>query len=177
MTHGVTETTSNLVYRNQSGALNESFSDIFGVLINNWYPNEPNPITAWNWEIGPGLGSNNLPLRDMSDPTRTNDPDHMDDYLHTVRDNGGVHTNSNIHNKAAYNVLTAVDANGDNVFTPMEVAILYYYTLMRLHRTADFLDTLRVLKSVTSTYFSGNLQQQSEKRQAIEDAYQSVGIK
>ncbi len=104
LTHGVTESTSNLVYQDQSGALNESFSDIFGIMINNWYPNQPNSIGKWNWEIGPNLGGNGVPLRDMSDPKRTNDPDHMNDYLNTSDDYGGVHTNSNIHNKAAYNV-------------------------------------------------------------------------
>jgi hypothetical protein len=41
----------------------------------------------------------------MSDPKRTGDPDHMKDYLKTTKDSGGVHTNSNIHNNAAYNVL------------------------------------------------------------------------
>lgn len=43
LTHGVTQTTSNLIYRRLPGALNESFSDIFGVIIANWYPNDPSP--------------------------------------------------------------------------------------------------------------------------------------
>ena len=176
LTHGVTETTSNLVYKNQSGALNESFSDIFGIMIKNWYPNKPNPVSAWDWELGSGLGPGGLPLRDMRDPTRTGDPDHMNDYLFTSGDNGGVHTNSNIHNKAAYNLITLKDNAGNPVFQPQEAAILYYLTLARLTRLADFSDCLRTLLSVASTYYSGNSQVQQEKRAAITRAYQDVGI-
>ena len=47
LTHGVTETSSKLIYRRLSGALNESYSDIFGVIIANWYPGAPQPIQTW----------------------------------------------------------------------------------------------------------------------------------
>jgi Zn-dependent metalloprotease len=176
LTHGVTETTSNLVYRNQSGALNESFSDIFGVMINNWYPNEPNSIDSWNWEIGPNLRGGGLPLRDMSNPQRTNHPDHMSKYVNTTRDNGGVHTNSNIHNKAAYNLLTSKDVSGQYVFTPVDVAILYYLTLTRLSRMATFSDCLRTLKSVAAIYYSGDTAVRDARVAAIDTAYAAVGI-
>src|SRR5579863_1788754 len=135
LAHGVTEFTADLSYLRQSGALNESFSDIFGIIIRNWDRTQPDTggdITKWCWEIGAGLGRGSLPLRDMRDPTRTGDPDHMNNYCNTSADNGGVHTNSNIHNKAAYNVLTAKDQAGTTIFTPQEVAILYYLTLSRL---------------------------------------------
>ena len=59
LTHGITERTAKLVYRGQPGALNESFSDIFGVIIRNWYEVGPNSRVAdRNWEIGSGLGKN-----------------------------------------------------------------------------------------------------------------------
>jgi Zn-dependent metalloprotease len=51
LTHGVTEYTSNLIYRNQSGALNESFSDIFGVIIKNWYFRDQNSVANWDWDL------------------------------------------------------------------------------------------------------------------------------
>ncbi len=179
LTHGVTETTSNLVYRDESGALNESFSDTFGVIINNWYPNEPNAITGWDWEIGSGLGAGGLPLRDMSDPKRTGDPDKYSNrkYIGTNTDNGGVHINSNIHNKAAYNLLTSTDSAGAYHFPPKVAALLYYLTLVRLTRIATFSDCLRVLKSVARTYYSGNTVEQTEKIKAIEDAYDAVEIR
>ena len=176
LTHGVTETTSNLVYRDLPGALNESFSDIFGVIINNWYPGEPNSASGWNWEIGGGLGASGGPLRDLRDPARTGQPIHMNAYVPIIRDNGGVHLYSGIHNKAAYNVLTAVDAQGADVFDPREAALLYYLTLTRLTRMSDFSDCLRVLKSVIGTLHAGDPARVAAKRQAVTDAYRNVGI-
>jgi len=178
LSHGITESTSDLVYRDEPGALNESFSDIFGVMIANWYPGEPNPLSGWRWEIGAGLASGGGPLRDMSDPRRTGDPDHWNDRKHlgTAVDNGGVHVNSNIHNKAAYNLLTATDATGNPVLTPEEIALLYYLTLTRLSRRATFKDCLRVLRSVAASYFRGNPNSAAAARRAIDDAYSAVGI-
>lgn len=177
LTHGVTEFSSNLVYKGQSGALNESFSDILGVIIRNWYDLGPNSdVKRWNWEIGAGLGRNGLPLRDFSDPARTGDPDHMNGYLDTINDNGGVHTNSNIHNKAAYNVLTAVDAQGQQVFTPQEVAILYYLCLTHLSSLATFSQALQQLVQVAATYYAGDQEERQRKIAHIRDAYNKVGI-
>ncbi|MHC1767227.1 MAG: M4 family metallopeptidase [Verrucomicrobiia bacterium] len=181
LTHGITERTANLVYRSQPGALNESFSDIFGVIIRNWYETGPNSnVSGWNWEIGSGLGENGLPLRDMKNPARCGYPDHMSQYRMLPEtwqgDWGGVHTNSNIHNKAAYNVLTAGDDSGNRVFEPREVAILYYLTLTRLDKLADFAKTLQVLVDVASTFYAGNPALRDQKIAAIKAAYAAVGI-
>jgi Zn-dependent metalloprotease len=177
LTHGVTEYTSGLVYQDQSGALNESFSDIFGIIINNWGRVGPDTdVGTWTWELGSGLGGEGLPLRDLSNPKRTDDPDHMDDYLSTSWDNGGVHTNSNIHNKAAYNVFTATDAQAQRVFPVREVAILYYLCLTRLNSLATFSKTLQVLVDVAETLYAGDLAEQQRKVDHIKEAYQKVGI-
>lgn len=177
LTHGVTQFTSDLVYKNQSGALSESFSDIFGVIINNWYKIGPDSdVSNWNWEIGPGLGLNGLPLRDMSDPKRIGDPEHMDDYLYTSNDNGGVHTNSNIHNKAAYNLLTVSDGYGAHVFMPREVAVLYYLCLSRLSSLATFSSVLETLVDVASVYYAGSQEERQRKIGHIRDSYLLVGI-
>jgi bacillolysin/neutral peptidase B len=179
LTHGITESTANLVYRDQSGALNESFSDIFGLIINNWdwtkTTTTGGDAAAWDWEIGKGLGNGGLPLRDMKNPTRTGDPDHMNKYVNTPFDSGGVHTNSNIHNKAAYNVLTAKDAQGQSMFTPRQVAIMFYYCLLRLDRMATFKQTRDAMLSVAKTFFSGDPALQ-QKVDAIGKAYADVGI-
>jgi Zn-dependent metalloprotease len=177
LTHGVTEHTSNLIYQGQSGALNESFSDILGVIINNWYVVGPDSdVTTWNWEIGPNWRGNNLPLRDLRDPTRIGDPAHMDDFLVTSSDFGGVHTNSSIHNKAAFNVLTAHDAAGNRIFSAREFAILYYLTLTRLNQQATFTKALQVLLDVTATMYAGDADVRQQKLAAIRHAYQAVGI-
>ncbi|MFC0298195.1 M4 family metallopeptidase [Geobacillus jurassicus] len=99
LTHAVTDYTAGLVYQNESGAINEAMSDIFGTLVE-FYANR-NP----DWEIGediytPGIAGD--ALRSMSDPAKYGDPDHYSKRYTGTQDNGGVHTNSGIVNKAAY---------------------------------------------------------------------------
>ncbi|WP_148668475.1 M4 family metallopeptidase, partial [Streptomyces sp. WAC05950] len=177
LTHGVIETSSNLVYQDQSGALNESLADTMGIIIANWYqaPDRDDVLT-WTWELGVGLGSNGLPLRDMSDPSRTGDPSHMSQYLHTTTDNGGVHSNSNIHNKAMHHLLTSVDAAGAPVLTVEEWALLVYLAFVRLLRLSGFADMRQALRDVTKTYLAGNTAARTGALAAVDDAYQSVGI-
>jgi Zn-dependent metalloprotease len=100
----------------------------------------------------------------------------MDDYKEMWRDNGGVHINSNIHNKAAYNLLTMGDDFGNRVFTPREVALFYYLTLVRLGPLAGFSKTLQALVDVASTYYSGDPIEMADKVGAIKRAYEAVGI-
>jgi Zn-dependent metalloprotease len=116
-----------------------------------------------------------LPLRDMRDPTRTGSPDHMSKYVDTTDDNGGVHINSNIHNKAAYNVMVSKQDDQHGVFTPREVAVLYYLALTRLDKIATFVQVRNALLSVAATYFSGHPKRQ-DKLDAITKAYADVGI-
>jgi len=175
LTHGVIEHTAGLIYKGESGALNESLCDIFAMIIGNWYRVGADSDPArWSWEFGPGLGSPGMPIRDLSDPRRTGDPDHMSHYLRTREDEGGVHTNSNIHNKAAYLLITGVDADGKVVISPREAAILYYMCLLRLPQRASFVRTLRGLVDVARSYFPPA--ERERKVAAIEAAYGRVGI-
>ncbi len=95
MTHAVTEYAAKLEYRWQSGALNESFSDIFAAMVD-----------RDDWLIGEDLP--NGPIRNMQDPTQFNHPGHTDDWRGMCGDNEGVHINSGIHNKAYVNVAEAI---------------------------------------------------------------------
>jgi Zn-dependent metalloprotease len=116
LSHGVTEDESQLQYFNQSGALNESMSDVFGSLIKQFVKNQT--ADQADWLIGAGLlaaGINGVALRSMKDPGSAFDdpllgkdpqPKHMDDFVHTFDDNGGVHINSGIPNHAFYQVAT-----------------------------------------------------------------------
>ena len=177
LTHGVTKYTSDLLYYGESGALNESFSDVFGIIISNWYNVGPDSdVAQWNWEIGAGLGRDGLPLRDFSNPKKKQDPDHMNNYDNTVYDNGGVHANSNIHNKAAYNLLTVKDDQGQRVFTAREVAVLYYLCLTRLGRLAKFSNALEELVNVAKTYYAGNEAERKKKIDYIRHSYSRVGV-
>ncbi len=99
LTHAVTDSTSDLVYQNESGALNEAISDIFGTLVE--YENGSNP----DFEIGEDIytpGTSGDALRSMSNPEKYGDPDHYSKRYTGTSDNGGVHTNSGIINKQAY---------------------------------------------------------------------------
>lgn len=118
MAHGVTEHSSGLVYSKQSGALNEHFSDVVGVLVRQYALG----LTADkdNWLIGPGLFTskvNGKALRDMLNPGQAYDdpklgkdpqPAHMKDIYTGWSDNGGVHINSGIPNRAFGLFATAV---------------------------------------------------------------------
>lgn len=98
LTHGVTNFTSNLLYSNQSGALNESFSDIFGVTVDFF----ARPGAA-NWLLGDACYTPGTPgdaIRSMSNPNSQTDPDtYLGTYWYTgTADAGGVHTNSGVQN-------------------------------------------------------------------------------
>ncbi|WP_335869430.1 M4 family metallopeptidase [Bacillus sp. 2205SS5-2] len=99
LTHAVTDTTADLVYQNESGAINEAMSDIFGTLVEFHANNNP------DWELGEDIytpGVANDALRSLSNPSKYNDPDHYSVRYTGTGDNGGVHINSGIVNKAAY---------------------------------------------------------------------------
>jgi len=100
LTHGVTQYTAGLVYSYQSGALNESYSDVMGAMVD-----------RDGWLMGEDVYTPHTPgdaLRSLSNPPQFGQPDHMNNYVNTSSDNGGVHTNSGIPNKAAYNVAAAI---------------------------------------------------------------------
>ncbi len=111
MMHGVTERTSNLTYSNESGAANESFSDINGTIVEYYvntitgYGGVQYPADLW---IGEDLYYTNNPssptrgIRNMADPHLEGDPCHYSERYTGTSDNGGVHTNSGIMNKVWY---------------------------------------------------------------------------
>ena len=110
LTHGVTGATARLEYHDQSGALNESISDVFGSLVKQRSLGQT--AAQADWLIGAGLlaaGINGVALRSMKAPGTAYDdpligkdpqPDHMSRYDSRTLDNGGVHINSGIPNKA-----------------------------------------------------------------------------
>jgi Zn-dependent metalloprotease len=178
LTHGVTETTSALVYRDLPGALNESFSDVFGIIIANWSPGAPNPVNSWNWQIGAGIGRGGGPIRDFANPAATGQPVHMSQYvkLPQSQDYGGVHIYSGIHNKAVHGLLTAPGNNGDPEIPAQEVALLMYLTLTRLTPTSDFSAARRTLENVAGVYYGHDPALKARRLAAIAAAYSAVGI-
>lgn len=95
LSHGVTDATSDLIYQNESGALNEAFSDIMGTAIEFHYG-------TGNWTIGEDIDILSNGFRNMANPGEDGDPSHYADRYTGSSDNGGVHINSGIANHWFY---------------------------------------------------------------------------
>ncbi|WP_414050635.1 M4 family metallopeptidase [Macrococcus animalis] len=155
ITHGVTQETANLRYYSQSGALNESFSDIFGYFVDNN-----------DWLMGEDVYTPGTPgdaLRSISNPTAYGQPDHMNKYVNTASDNAGVHTNSGIPNKAAYNTITKIgQAKAEKI---------YYRALTQyLTTTSDFKQAKQALyQSALDLYDEATAQD-------VWNAWNAVGV-
>ncbi len=116
--HGVTEDESGLEYMGQSGALNESMSDVFGSLVKQYKLGQT--ADQADWLIGNDVFSPNIqgdalrslkaPGEAFDDPVLGEDdqPAHMRDFVETLEDNGGVHINSGIPNHAFYTTATTL---------------------------------------------------------------------
>ncbi|HEX6186641.1 MAG TPA: M4 family metallopeptidase, partial [Pyrinomonadaceae bacterium] len=153
--HGYTQYTHNLVYSYQSGALNESYSDIFGETLDllnavdaEGGSNNAQPMpNGQRWQMGEDVNGLNQPaagiLRDMWTPTRYNDPDKVSaaQYACGSGDGGGVHTNSGVPNHAFAMLVDGKTYNGQTVvgigFTR---ALAIYYRAMTVYQseTSDF---------------------------------------
>lgn len=162
--HGVVQNTANLVYQDEPGALNESFADVFGTMID-----------RDDWKIGEDVVKPSAfpsgALRDMQDPTQGfsslnqpgYQPAHYSDRYTGSQDNGGVHINSGIPNRAFYLFATAVGkAKAEQV---------YYRALSTyLTRTSRF-STCRAAVMQAAKDLYGNTE-----CQAAADAFSQVGI-
>jgi PKD repeat protein len=108
LTHGVTDFTSDLIYQDESGALNEAFSDIMGSSMEFWAEAngyEPATTLEPDWLIGEDFdltGDTVAGFRNMAAPGEDGDPSHYDERYTGTDDNGGVHTNSGIGNHWYY---------------------------------------------------------------------------
>ena len=121
LTHGVTELTAGLTYRGQSGALNECISDVFGSLVRQRALGQSAQEADWligadlftDAVQGVALRSLKAPGTAYDDPALGKDPQpaHMDHYVQTSDDNGGVHINSGIPNHAFYLAASAIGGN------------------------------------------------------------------
>ncbi len=106
LTHGVTQHTAGLIYAYESGALNESFSDIFGVAAKTW-AGVTKPDGSPTWRI---VG------RNMADPNSSGHPDTYKgrNWRTGSGDNGGVHSNSQVQNYWFYMLVTGASGTNDN---------------------------------------------------------------
>ena len=178
LTHAVTQFTANLIYQGQSGALNESMSDVFGSLVKQRAKGQT--AAEADWIIGEGLFTsrvNGTGIRNMKQPgTAYNDPvmgkdpqpGHMRDYVQTQSDNGGVHINSGIPNRAFY--VTAFNIGG---FAWEKAGQIWYVTLQsKLSQSANFVTAAaKTYEAARDLYGQGSLEQQ-----AVKAGWAEVGI-
>jgi len=178
LTHGVTQYEANLVYRDQPGALNESFSDVFGSLVKQRMNNQT--AAEADWLIGAGLFTGNVngqAIRSMKNPGSAYDdpllgkdpqPGHMSDYVNTTSDNGGVHINSGIPNKAFYNIATELGG-----YAWEKAGKIWYVTLRdKLSANSNFQAAANLtLEAAGELYGIDSIEQK-----AVQKGWQDVGI-
>ncbi|MGH3388690.1 MAG: M4 family metallopeptidase [Actinomadura sp.] len=179
LTHGVIQHTANLEYNGQSGALNESLSDVFGSLIKQHHLGQT--ADQADWLIGHGLlapGIKGTALRSLKEPGTAYDdpmlgkdpqPGHMDDFVRTDGDNGGVHINSGIPNRAFHLAATAIGGNAWE-----RAGQIWYDTLTggSLATVADFA-AFATATIETATRLYGATATETD---AVKNAWKGVGV-
>lgn len=175
--HGVVEHTAKLDYYSQSGALNESFADVFGSLVEQRLKGED--FDSANWLIGDEIMAPQLygeALRSMAHPGTAYDnpvigkdpqPDHMDDYYAGPADNQGVHINSGIVNRAFYFTAGELGTEG--------AGRIWYAGLQNLWPTANFADAAEVL-SAQARILARDGAVERQAAQVVRGAFRAVGI-
>ncbi len=172
MSHGVIQHTANLIYQNESGALNESLADVFGAMVD-----------RDNWIIGEKImADGTIGLRSMEDPAvlienRTQEPypDHWSKRYEGSLDNGGVHINSSINNKAAYLVSEGGEHYGvvvEGVGREATEQIYYRALSLYLTRSSDFTMMREAAIQAAADLYGAN----SAAVDAVTQAYNAVGV-
>jgi Zn-dependent metalloprotease len=178
LTHGVTQFEANLAYWEQSGALNESLSDVFGSLVKQYQGKQT--ASQADWLIGQGLFTSNVKgvaLRSMKAPGTAYDdpvlgkdpqPGNMQNYVTTVEDNGGVHINSGIPNHAFY--VTSVEIGG---YAWEKAGMIWYKTLTeKLANQANFQKAADLTYETAGELFGLN----SMEQKAVKTGWAEAGI-
>ncbi|MGB9378663.1 MAG: M4 family metallopeptidase [Mycobacteriales bacterium] len=147
LTHGVTQHTSGLLYYYESGAINESMSDIFGEFVD-LTDGVGNDSAGVRWQLGEDLPSG--AIRDMKNPPVDGQPATTSSSLWDSwwADSGGVHQNSGVGNKAAYLMVDGATFNGVTVtgLGIPKVAAVYYEAQQLLSSGSDYRDLYNVLQ-------------------------------
>jgi Zn-dependent metalloprotease len=179
LAHGVTEHAAGLVYQGQSGALNESLSDVFGALAEQHVLDQT--ADQASWLIGAGVFTDavqGVALRSLKAPGTAYDDDvlgkdpqpaHMRDFVVTDDDDGGVHINSGIPNRAFHLVAEALGGRAWE-----RAGLIWYRTLTggSLTHTADFDAFARATLATASAEYG----EDAEETAAVRTAWTAVGV-
>ncbi len=174
ITHGLTQKTAGLIYSKESGALNESFSDIFGTAVEFYSGINPDYLIGEDCYT-PGIAGD--ALRSMSNPTLYGNPDHYSHRYTGTADSGGVHSNSGIQNNCFY----LLAAGGTNSTSGIHVTgigrrkaeYIFYRALTTYLSPSDrFIDARRwTLQAATDIYGFG-----STEYNTVATAWRAVGV-
>lgn len=178
LTHGVISHECNLIYQDESGALNEHFADVFGVLVTQWKQNHSAAAADWlvgRDLIGPAATGANAIRNFGPGKAFTNDPylgtdrqpKHMAQKYTGSDDYGGVHINSGIPNHAFYIFARTVGGNAWDA--PGKI---WYETMRQLSPNSDFSDMVKATKTVAQSLHPAN----SPIHAALNNAWQQVGL-
>jgi Zn-dependent metalloprotease len=174
LTHGVTQNTSALVYSNESGAMNESMSDIMGKNVQFWA--KPGDI---DWRLSNDM---NWFIRDMSNPNAFSQPDtyHGTFWATGSGDNGGVHTNSGVGNFMYYLLVNGGSGTNDigNAYTvqgigvPEAEQILYRTETVYLTTNSQYADWRTACINAATDLFGAS----SNEVNQVKNAWFAVGV-
>ncbi len=157
ITHGITERTAGLFYYFQSGAINEAISDIFGEFVDRVHVGTSNDSAAVRWYLGEDLPASIGAIRNLANPPAFYHPDRMTSRWYDSgyyagyewpQDNGGVHTNSGVANKAAFLTINGGTFNGQTIvgLGQSRAEQLWYRVLVnRLLSASDYVDLANAL--------------------------------
>ena len=177
LSHGVIAHTCNLTYEGESGALNEHFADVFGVLVKQWKKKQT--AAQADWLIGAGIMGPKTKAKSLrtfkagkayeDDPILGTDPQpkHAKHRYKGAEDNGGVHINSGIPNHAFY--LTAMTIGGRSW---LRAGRIWYRTLLNLTPRSGFKDMVKTSLAAAASEFGRT----SNEHKAVKQAWKDVGL-
>jgi Zn-dependent metalloprotease len=177
LTHGVVQYTSNLVYQDEPGALNEHFADAMSLLVEQWYKDQT--VKKADWWLGgellaPIVGAKGI--RTFTEEKAYEDnpylgtdpqPKHYKDKYTGPQDNGGVHINSGIPNHAFYRVAMELGGNAWK-----KAGVIWYKTLIALNQDSNFQEAAEMTYMIATKLYG----QGSNEQKAVRDGWKAVGI-
>lgn len=177
LTHGVVSNTCNLDYENESGALNEHFADVFGVMMKQW--SLGHDVKKADWLVGAEIMVPRRTVKALrtfkNEPAYEKDaflgtdpqPKHMKNKYEGADDNGGVHINSGIPNHAFYLLCMALGGNSWE-----KAGAIWYKTMLALTNVSQFEDMVKTSAMVAGGLFGSGCME----KQAVEAAWRQVGL-
>ena len=179
LTHGVTDYSSQLVYENESGALNESFSDMMGTAIEFFFQPAGSGQRQADYLIAEDVVTPGG-IRSMDDPARFGDPDHYSVRFTGPEDNGGVHINSGIPNQAYYlsieggtNRTSGLPVQGVGRANREQIERVFYRAFTQMLPPDSTFSTARAATIQAARDLFGN---NSAPERAVTEAWTAVGV-